>query len=137
MNDNITPKPPVIDQTPSLKGFPLADLLSLSSGLLLPQSSPVRLHMLVAYLTGADPSAAASRAKDAKACLEEQLGFLKTVDFSPLHGTIKNGVQSTLKNGGMDARLEMWFGQQVKKFGDEHYVMPLARWERRRNSHKL
>lgn len=118
-----------IKQPPSLKSFSLVDILSLSSGLLLPYTDARAVHDLIAYLTGTDISDADAQAKDAKSCLEEQLPFLKVVDYTPLHGA--------LKTGKMEDQLYMWLDVQEKRFGTEHFLMPMARWARRRNSHKL
>lgn len=121
----------VISQTAKLKAFPLADILSLASGLLLPASGARAVHELVGYITGTPADAADTQSKDARACLEEQLPFLKSVDYTQLHAAFKTD------RAHFDDRLALWLDTQVRKYGDEHYIMPLARWERRRNSHKL
>ena len=129
MNNVYTFPAKTIDQRPSLKVFPLADILSLSSGLML--SSPARLHVLIGYVTETDESRVGAHAKDAKECLEAQLPFLKTVDYTALHTAVR---RDTAKMAG---HLEFWLGAQARIYGGEHNVMPIERWQRRKNSHKL
>jgi hypothetical protein len=118
----------IIDQQASLKAFPMADILSLASGLLLPASGARQVHQLVYFLTGKSTDAAAL-ARDAKECVEEQLPFLKAIDYTMLH--------NAFRGGRVDDSLQIWFEAQVQKYGAEHHIMPRARWTRRKNSHKL
>lgn len=113
----------IIDQQPSLKSFALADILSLTTGLRL--SSPGAQAALVGYVTSANDAAA--HAKDAKACLEEQLPFLKTIDLTLLLAAFRRD----------EDHVGLWLDVQARRYGAEHHVMPLSRWARRRNSHKL
>jgi hypothetical protein len=129
MQNHVRAMAKTIDQSPSLKSFGLADILSLSTGLLLPGSGARQVHALVAWLTGTDPAQAASQSKDAKECLDAQLPFLKHIDTTLLRGAPYGG--------RLDDRLQMWLEMQEKLFGPEHYLMPRERWLRRRNSHKL
>jgi len=120
----------VIDITPSVKGFALRDILSLASGLSLPGAD---VHGLVAFLTATDKSAqnTAVNGKDARDCLMEQLPFLKNIDITLLHMAFKQD------RAQLDAHLSLWLDAQQKNYGDEHFLMPQSRWQRRKNSHKL
>lgn len=116
---------PSLDLRPSLKVFPLADILSLYTGFSF--TAPARLHALVAFVTDTPESETAAQAKDARECVEEQFTFLKTLDLTTLHRAFPLG----------DDHIRLWLEAQAARYGHEHGVMPRARWQRRKNSHKL
>lgn len=127
-NTRAVTAPVIIDQAPALKSFALADVLSLATGLRLPGAD---VHGLAGFIAGVEPCPAhtALYGRDARECLEAQLGFLKFIDTAPL--------LSGFRRGHGDAAAEIWLAGMKKNFGAEHFVMPRERWARRKGSHRL
>lgn len=123
----------IIDQTPARKAFHLNDILSLSTGLLLAKEGAAALHRLVAFImeTEAGARSTAHYGEEARKCLIEQLPFLKDVSLAGLHAIYK------YNPGSDNPYLSVWREMQGLRYGDEHYVMPKSRWQRKQASHKL
>lgn len=123
----------VIDQKPQRKSFHLNEILSLSTGFLLAREGAAAVHRLVAYIMETDASAenTARYSKDVKYCLEEQLPFLKDLSLAGLHAIYK------YDQSPQNPYLDVWREMQGLRYGDEHYIVPLGRWQRQKNSHKL
>lgn len=123
----------LLDQKPVRKSFALEDILSLSTGLLLAREGVSALHRLVAFImeTDAGPVSTARYNHDVKKCLYEQLPFLKDVSIDGLHAIYK--YDPSAKN----PYLSVWLEMQGLRYGDEHYLVPLSRWQRRKASYKF
>jgi hypothetical protein len=130
MNTQITQNPVIIEQRAIRKNFALMDILSLASGLRLPGAD---IHALAAFLTEREEGAhtTATQGKDAIALLHEQLPFLKSVDFTPLHNAMRHNP------GRFDDTLRIWTDTQLLRYGTEHTLSSASKWALRKNSHKL
>ncbi len=128
----LTKPAPVIDQYPLSKSFPLAAILSLSTGLMLAEDMQ-SLHDLVGYIVEKEPSAATTAvgARDAKECLEAQLPFLTSLDISLLYAAYKSHPDN------LEEELQAWVEIQTSRYGNSFDVMPLSRWIKSQKSHKL
>lgn len=124
---------PVIQAHATRKAVHLNDILSLYTGFLLAREGTPALHRLVAFLmeTEASPASTALNNDAARACLAEQLPFLKDINYAGLHAIIRQDPSD--KN----PYISVWREMQALRFGEEHYLVPAARWARQKNSHKL
>ena len=123
----------VIDQKPARKTFHLNEILSLSTGFLLAREGAAAVHRLVAFVMEEEASAeSTARNSDVvRACLQEQLPFLKDVALEGLHAIYK------LNMSDENPYLQVWREMQELRYGAEHYIVPLSRWNKQKNSHKL
>jgi hypothetical protein len=110
------------------KTFHLNVILSLLTGLTLSREGTAGPQRLVAFMmeTDADDASAAEHADEVKACLEEQLPFLDDVNLEGLYNILK--VDPSPDN----PYLSVWREMQALRYGEEHEVIPLARWQRLR-----
>jgi len=125
--------PLTLDQHPQCKSFHLNDILSLSTGFLMAREGVGAVQRLVAFIMECDASAEATAlyAEKARACLQEQLPFLKDIPLEGLYAIYK------YKMTDDNPYLSVWREMQQLRYGEEHYIVPLLRWERRKHSHKL
>ena len=122
-----------IDEKPARKVFHLNDILCVTTGLMVAKEGPAALHRLVAFIMEdeADAQTTTTKAHQAKACIEEQLPFLKDINVASLY-SIYN-----YKPGRDNHYLSVWRDMQALRYGAEHALMPLSRWQQRQRSHKL
>jgi hypothetical protein len=123
----------VIDQKPARKTFHLNEILSLSTGFLLAREGAAAVHRLVAFVMEeeASPESTARNNDAVRACLQEQLPFLKDVPLEGLHAIFKFDMSDE------NPYLQVWREMQQLRYGAEHYIVPLSRWNKQKNSHKL
>lgn len=107
------------------KKFHINDILSLYTGVLLAREGSVAVHRLVAFVMGCDANAAQTKANiyTVKACLEEQLPFLKDVKLDTLYPIHK------IDPSAGNPYLTVWLEMQGLQFGLEHPVMTFAVWQ--------
>lgn len=122
-----------LEQRAARKAFHLNEILSLSTGFLLAREGAAAVHRLVAFIMETDASAenTARLGRDAKECLEEQLPFLKDVSLDGLYAIYKQNPAED------NPYISVWREMQALRYGDEHYLVPRSRWQRRKESHKL
>lgn len=124
---------PVLDQRPVRKVFHLNDILSISTGFLLAREGVAAVHRLVAFVMEEEASASATalHADVVRQCLQEQLPFLKDVSVAGLHAIYRQNPSDN------NPYLQVWREMQELRYGAEHYIVPLSRWKKQKNSHKL
>lgn len=111
------------------KNFHLNAILSLVTGLPLSREGSAGPHRLVAFMLEAEAGddITLDNAETVKDCLEDQLPFLKDINFEPLHQILK------LDPSPDNPYLSVWREMQALRYGEEHALIPLSRWERLRN----
>lgn len=114
------------------KTFHLNVILSLLTGLTLSREGTAGPQRLVAFMmeTEANDASAAEHADAVKACLEEQLPFLDDVNLEGLYNILK--VDPSPDN----PYLSVWREMQALRYGEEHELIPLARWQRLRRQQR-
>lgn len=110
------------------KSFHLNAILSLVTGLPLSREGAVGPQRLVAFMMEmeADDGITMEHAETVRECIEEQLPFLKEINFEGLYHILK--VDPSSEN----PYLTVWREMQALRYGEEHALIPLARWERLR-----
>ncbi|HYD18813.1 MAG TPA: hypothetical protein VEF76_10080 [Patescibacteria group bacterium] len=110
---------------PVAKTFHLNAILSLITGIPLSREGAAGPQRLAAFMMDdeADHGVAIENADTVRDCLEEQLPFLKDIDFDGLHEILK------LDASGSNPYVTVWRERQALNFGEEHALVPLAAWE--------
>lgn len=118
---------------PVRKAFHLNDILSLVTGLCLAKEGAAAVHRLTAFIMESDATETNTtfNAHSAKQCVEEQLPFLADLNLSSLYAIYN------YKTAQENPYLNVWREMQALRFGAEHYLVPLSKWTRAKNSHKL
>lgn len=108
------------------KSFHLNAILSLVTGLPLSREGAVGPQRLVAFMMemDADDSITIEHAETVKASLEEQLPFLKDINFEGLYHILK------IDPSADNPYLAVWREMQALRYGEEHALIPFQRWER-------
>lgn len=116
---------PVKTRRTSTKNFHLNAILSLVTGLSLSREGSAGPHRLAAFVMEAEAGEGVTleSAAAVRQCLEEQLPFLKDINYDPLHQIMK------MDPSPDNPYLSVWREMQALRYGDEHAVMPLARWQ--------
>jgi len=108
------------------KDFHLNAILSLVTGLPLSREGMAGPQRLVAFMMemDADDSITLEHAATVKQCLEEQLPFVKDINFEGLYHILK------MDPSPDNPYLSVWREMQALRYGEEHALIPLARWQR-------
>lgn len=128
MLQKVTPRPAGAGR----KSFHLYEILSLVSGLPLAQEGSAAIHRLVAYMMESEATSysTTANADTVKQCLEEQLPFLKELNLSGLYQIFQYNAGSPDPN----PYLSVWLEMQALRYGEEHGVVPLSRWQKQKAS---
>ena len=108
------------------KSFHLNAILSLTTGLPLSREGTVGPQRLVAFMmeAEADDGITLEHAETVRQCLEEQLPFVKDISFEGLYQILK------IDPSPDNPYLSVWREMQALRYGEEHELIPLNRWER-------
>lgn len=116
---------PVKTRRTTRKNFHLNAILSLVTGMTLSREGSAGPHRLVAFMLEAEAgeSITMENAETVKKCLEEQLPFLKDISFDALHQIMK------MDPSPDNPYLSVWREMQALRYGEEHPVLPVSRWQ--------
>lgn len=116
---------PVKTRRTSKKNFHLNAILSLVTGLPLSREGSAGPHRLAAFVMEAEASEGVTleSAAAVRECLEEQLPFLREINYEPLYQIMK------MDPSPDNPYLSVWREMQALRYGEEHAVMPLGRWQ--------
>ena len=116
---------PVKTKRTSRKNFHLNAILSLVTGIPLSREGSAGPQRLVAFVmeTEADEGVTMENAITVKKCLEEQFPFLTEINFEALHQIMK------MDPSPDNPYLSVWREMQALRYGEEHAVLPLSRWQ--------
>ncbi len=108
------------------KDFHLNAILSLMTGMTLSREGEVGPQRLVAFMMEAQADACVTmeNAETVRDCILEQLPFLNDINFDGLHEILR--VDPSPDN----PYITVWREMQALKYGEEHALIPLARWQR-------
>jgi hypothetical protein len=109
------------------KTFHLNEILSVVAGLPLSKEGSAAIHRLVAFMMEAEASSlgTTTNAEAVRRSMEDQLPFLKEVNLAGLHQIYQYNADSPDPN----PYLEVWLEMQALRYGAEHALMPLSRWQ--------
>lgn len=108
------------------KRFHLNEILAVETGLPLTKEGTAAVHRLIAFMMETDAGAEITTAHRAavRSCLEEQLPFLSDVNFSALAEILKYDPSPD------NPYIRVWAETQALRFGEDHTLIPMARWQR-------
>jgi len=115
-----------VPRTALRKTFHLNEILSVETGLPLTKEGVAAVHRLVAFMmeTDADAEITLQNRELVRDCLEEQLPFLSDINFSGLASILK--YDPAVDN----PYIRVWAETQSLRFGEEHTLIPVSRWQR-------
>jgi len=108
------------------KRFHLNEILAVETGLPLTKEGTAAVHRLIAFMMETDAGAEITTAHRAavRACLEEQLPFLADVNYTALAEILKYDTAPD------NPYIRVWAEMQALRFGEDHTLIPMARWQR-------
>ena len=110
------------------KTFHLNEILSVVSGLPLAREGSAAIHRLVAFMMEAEAGSysTTTNAEAVKACIEQQLPFIAEINLAGLHQIY----QYNAGNPEPNPYLDVWLEMQALRYGPEHALLPLNRWQK-------
>jgi len=107
------------------KVFHLNSILSVVTGLVLSREGSAGPQRLLAFMLEADAGApiTAEDEERVREAIEEQLPFVTTISLQGLAEIIR------YDSGEDNPYLKVWLEMQQLRFGEEHGLVPLSRWQ--------